>query len=415
MATTPATTTHTPCSLGCPASYVEQVSGSCFKIITDGTQHRADAVTNCKNALGQLASISSQAEEYEIRKLLDQPPYFVGQAWIGYGDPSSTGAFSWADGSSSSYTLWQATPQNGRCATVEAYSHGVDKKWMEGDCQYSTYAAVCRAPCAAPCSLGCPASYVEQVSGSCFKIITDGTQRRADAVTNCKNALGQLASINSQAEEYEIRKLLDQPPYFVGQAWIGYGDPSSTGAFSWADGSSSSYTLWQATPQNGRCATVEAYSHGVDKKWMEGDCQYSTYAAVCRAPCAGHSDIASTVTNLSAVAFSSNYLLHDFNIVVNKQHFKVINHNHHYYYCSHEHYNYFDANYYYFYSYDNDFNAYHYIFIYNHYDSTHYNHYYFINYHCNYHYINNCNIIHNNSNANNIHYYTVNSNHNVIN
>uniref|UniRef100_A0A914WWZ4 C-type lectin domain-containing protein n=1 Tax=Plectus sambesii TaxID=2011161 RepID=A0A914WWZ4_9BILA len=176
-----------------------------------------------------------------------------------------------------------------------------------------------------PCSLGCPASYVEQVSGSCFKIITDGTQHRADAVTNCKNALGELASINSQAEEYEIRKLFDQPPYFVGQAWIGYGDPSSTGAFSWADGSSSSYTLWQATPQNGRCATVEAYSHGVDKKWMEGDCQYSTFAAVCRAPCAGHSDIASTVTNLSAVAFSSNYLFRDFNIVVNKQHFKYNN------------------------------------------------------------------------------------------
>uniref|UniRef100_A0A914WI13 C-type lectin domain-containing protein n=1 Tax=Plectus sambesii TaxID=2011161 RepID=A0A914WI13_9BILA len=104
--------------------------------------------------------------------------------------------------------------------------------------------AVCQA---------CPKDYSQNVPGSCFTLMTmAGTQ--SEGVSNCNQVLGNITSINTKSEEYELRSKLNFFPckecsellelLKVPIAWIGYGDPSGTESFAWADGSTSTYTLW---------------------------------------------------------------------------------------------------------------------------------------------------------------------------
>uniref|UniRef100_A0A914WMX3 C-type lectin domain-containing protein n=1 Tax=Plectus sambesii TaxID=2011161 RepID=A0A914WMX3_9BILA len=308
----------------CPSGFTQAVPGSCFAI-SPGSYSFIDADAYCISVGGRLATVNDATEDYEIRRVLGDGTEYM-PFWIGSGDPNSIGAYTWIDGSSSTYSTREHI--SGYCCTILKLGYMAPPlQWFLFQC-IEAYQAMCRLPCGAsgacasnPCQNGatcelasydsssfqcetncpsncygqlcevcvpaasvcasCPSGFTQAVPGSCFAI-SPGSYSFIDADAYCISVGGRLATVNDATEDYEIRRVLGDGTEYM-PFWIGSGDPNSIGAYTWIDGSSSTYSTREHI--SGYCCTILKLGYMAPPlQWFLFQC-IEAYQAMCRLNC----------------------------------------------------------------------------------------------------------------------------------
>jgi hypothetical protein len=174
------------------------VSGDrCYKPVkTEATWQQAEDA--CVAWGGHLASVGSLAETYAVR---DAALWTCqGQNYlIGLNDIAEEGKFAWNDGSSASYTYWNAGEPNDFNNNEDIVEATLDGKWNDSAADYKAACYVCERPYVKPtaCDDGNVCTVDDACSGGTCKpgpanpcgdgdFCTTGT---CDPTTGCKQAL----------------------------------------------------------------------------------------------------------------------------------------------------------------------------------------------------------------------------------
>jgi len=102
--------------------------------------------------------------------------------------------------------------------------------------------------------------------------LTDGFT----AQDKCETGNGNLATVQSEAENIQLRSMLT-PDRF----WIGFNDLETEGVWEWYSGRDVSYTNWSSGEPSGHTETDNCAHIKEDGRWDDADCPLSSYPYVC--------------------------------------------------------------------------------------------------------------------------------------
>ncbi|NQT19808.1 MAG: pre-peptidase C-terminal domain-containing protein, partial [Planctomycetes bacterium] len=261
--------------------------------LTQGTMTPADAETEAAGS-GHLATIDDAAEQAWVHK------WFGGSnLWIGMNDALLEGTWEWTSGDAVTYTNWASAEPNSGSSYDWAYIHSGNGLWYDG---YNTwnYWGLIEIPGAGspdeagagpfgqylldvdvadlvpprvnsltripanggttdlvigsfnvnlsedldPATVNATNPFVGQYNGHHY-VLTPSTMTWADAETYAQGLLGNLATIDDQAEQDFVER------WFAGYSpWIGLNDVGTEGTWVWSSEDEVTYTNWAATDPN---------------------------------------------------------------------------------------------------------------------------------------------------------------------
>uniref|UniRef100_A0A3B5LD70 C-type lectin domain-containing protein n=1 Tax=Xiphophorus couchianus TaxID=32473 RepID=A0A3B5LD70_9TELE len=89
------------------------------------------------------------------------------------------------------------------------------------------------------------------INGRCFKYVPS-RMTWAKAERNCISMGGNLASVHSSEDYYDIQSLIRRVTHELKETWIGGSDAAEEGNWSWTDGTLMTFTNWcPGEPNNG--------------------------------------------------------------------------------------------------------------------------------------------------------------------
>ena len=237
----------------------------CFHVST-AKETYANAVTACKDMGGELAKISSLADDEIVRALRQRSD--VSGVFIGLNN--NQGSWAWQDGSAlTSYTNWLTWPEGtqlegqqeprgrGNCVLVY-YDDAQNGGWTDQNCaKTKKYACSKTADDRTGCTYSCSDSRFTLLGDKCFYVSSaTAPVNFADAATACRGMNAHLAKISSLGEDVLVSAMRSgsgetrngqswSPSEEKGGLWIGANDLENEGTWVWEDGSSDSpYSNW---------------------------------------------------------------------------------------------------------------------------------------------------------------------------
>ncbi|XP_032438031.1 type-2 ice-structuring protein-like [Xiphophorus hellerii] len=81
------------------------------------------------------------------------------------------------------------------------------------------------------------------INGRCFKYVPS-RMTWAKAERNCISMGGNLASVHSSEDYYDIQSLIRRVTHELKETWIGGSDAAEEGNWSWTDGTLMTFTNW---------------------------------------------------------------------------------------------------------------------------------------------------------------------------
>lgn len=109
----------------------------------------------------------------------------------------------------------------------------------------------------------CPAGYLEQISGSCHRFVSDA-ERWGDAEALCERDGAHLIIPDSVAEAVLLR----------GPTWIGISDRKVNGVFITVTGLTPTFLYWEQGEPAGEKMNCAHASGSVSSRWVSGPCDF---------------------------------------------------------------------------------------------------------------------------------------------
>ncbi|KAM8872531.1 uncharacterized protein ACB058_004460 isoform 1-T1 [Synchiropus picturatus] len=268
-----------------------QYGSNCFKLNSDTRKSWVAARHDCVQDGGDLASVTTAAEEQFITSTLDSSHLDM---WIGLSTLKcnkischvevGNSQFAWSDARLDDYRNWASgepivDTQTGSCAAIVKDTSDEFGKWKSHACRYER-----PYMCKRPLNTICPPGWLS-FSGSCYWISNINMLTTwNEAQTKCSDIGAHLLIINSQEEQFFINgKLPDYHQVDIPDIWIGLSDKDHDGTFKWVDKSDVTFSNygdgWPTnTPNLWDCGQI--YTGNYDGKWETTNC-FKSLGYVC--------------------------------------------------------------------------------------------------------------------------------------
>ncbi|XP_064594480.1 macrophage mannose receptor 1-like isoform X2 [Liolophura sinensis] len=294
--TASAVTTQRPWSVNCGPFWEElSSSGGCYQFHEEQKTY-ADAQNFCSHYGGNLASITTVAEQNYIQGRIGGMHSL--SLWVGGNDLSVEGGWSWQDKSPFTYINWEPGEPNNDEDSEDCVSIYTRRgTWSDNNCNLkngfickkmsrvtpSPSSTVATTPVPAGMLLGCPHGWLS-FNNQCYQI-NKGTKTWSQALTACRGAGGDLTSITTLGEQ---DFLYSQARSVPGPLWIGFSARRSPRYYQWSDGRRATYTHWSRDEPNNshdgseNCVTFNALGAGY---WSDTVCNLPSVAGyICKRP-----------------------------------------------------------------------------------------------------------------------------------
>jgi Lectin C-type domain len=233
-------------------------------------QVAAQALPTCCGRKAHLVTIGDSTENEFVERIvrgLNQ------QCWIGLGDWKTEGNFLWVDSTPRNFTKWSSGEPNdfgGNEDCVEIRENGIS--WNDISCQIVRPNYIFEYDCDSFCnSLPMNPSNSHLYGRHLVSLNYSAAQASVQALPTCCGKKAHLVTIGDATENAIVETIvrgLNQ------ESWIGLGDWTTEGNFSWVDSTPRSFTKWSTGEPNnvgGDEDCVEINRDGTS--WNDISCQ----------------------------------------------------------------------------------------------------------------------------------------------
>jgi hypothetical protein len=256
------------------AAYMARADSTHRYLAVDTALDYDGAIDRCTADGAHLVVIDDAAEDTFVHALAP------GERWIGYDDLTAEGTYTWVTGAAPVFVHFASGEPNNQGVEDCVYMRA-EGDWNDTNCG-ELRGLVCE----------CDAAFQPRPTPPCRLLASTGADtldgRRyfvrvaaswTDAEADCESIGATLPALSDQAENDALATR------FAEDAWIGYNDRTTEGAFVWSNGAPFGFEHWNgSSPSTGATGDAEDCAHldFPDNDWNDTECAtVKAYACEC--------------------------------------------------------------------------------------------------------------------------------------